>query len=267
MPESVTDRPTKSHEYIFLLSKNAQYFYDAEAVKEPANPNVGWYKSNSGFRDEIGIQGGLPVKAGTKSGGAVGNGISRNRRSVWTVATAPFSGSHFATYPPALIEPCILAGTSARGECPKCGKAWVRVVEKSGGTIGKSWHDHSDDIVSGMTQVKHSGGVGNAKDGNGKPYTVETLGWRAQCACTDATGEPLAPVPQIVLDPFGGSGTTMQVSRKHNRYSVGLDLSLDYLQKQARSRLQLTALDEFTNGKATDDDNFSDLPLFQDATQ
>lgn len=110
MPESVTDRPTKAHEYIFLLTKSQRYYYDADAVKEPA--------SFMGSRtwDERKADG-EPMRYGLASAAAVGavGGFKndsgyRNRRSVWTVATQPYPGAHFATFPPALIEPCILAG-------------------------------------------------------------------------------------------------------------------------------------------------------------
>lgn len=110
MPESVRDRCTKAHEYLFLLSKSKRYFYDAEAVKEPA---VSKLPAGNGF---AGRQGGSD-RVGPLSGGAGsadrwnGVGGSRNRRSVWTVATKPYSGAHFATFPPALIEPCVLAGS------------------------------------------------------------------------------------------------------------------------------------------------------------
>lgn len=86
MPESVKDRCTKAHEYIFLLSKSERYYFDSEAMKEPV----------------------VTTKA-------VGNDETRNRRSVWSVTTKPYKGAHFATYPPELIRPCILAG------CPKGG--------------------------------------------------------------------------------------------------------------------------------------------------
>ena len=107
MPESVRDRCTKAHEYIFLLSKSERYFYDHEAIKEPevmkpqrrltprkANPNAKVHD--------------MPVYRQMEGG--TGGGM-RNRRSVWTVATRPYKGAHFATFPPALIEPCILAGS------------------------------------------------------------------------------------------------------------------------------------------------------------
>lgn len=120
MPESVTDRPTKAHEYLFLLAKSERYYYDNEAVKEPnANPEWtaealkgNWKRKTSAKVDES-RNDGESISAGTPY--ATMNGIGRNRRSVWTVATQPFKGAHFATFPPKLIEPCILAG-SAEGD-------------------------------------------------------------------------------------------------------------------------------------------------------
>ena len=111
MPESVTDRPTKSHEYIFLLSKSQKYFYDAEAIKEDSVDS----ESINGRRKRN------PYKGCGEKGFEVRGGFSeiedgktyptRNKRSVWTVSTQPYPGAHFATFPPKLIEPCILAGS------------------------------------------------------------------------------------------------------------------------------------------------------------
>lgn len=105
MPESVTDRCTKAHEYLFLLSKSDRYFYDSEAIKEKASaPPKKCGKKNDASRNDH------------KSTGTVrGNGETRNRRSVWTVSPKPYKGAHFAVYPPELIEPCILAGCPAGG--------------------------------------------------------------------------------------------------------------------------------------------------------
>ena len=104
MPESVRDRCTKAHEYIFLLSKSERYYFDSDAMQEPAsgrNPgNVNPHK-HAGERF-------AETKANLTN---VGARETRNRRSVWTVATRPYKGAHFATFPPALIEPCILAGS------------------------------------------------------------------------------------------------------------------------------------------------------------
>jgi DNA modification methylase len=114
MPESVTDRCTKAHEYIFLLSKSARYWYDAEAVKEPAAESTLERWHGMPVRKNASPQG---LNAGSVSGESC-FGISptgRNRRSVWTVTTKPFSGAHFAVMPPDLVEPCVLAG------CPEGG--------------------------------------------------------------------------------------------------------------------------------------------------
>lgn len=111
MPESVTDRPTKAHEYIFLLSKSREYYYDADAVKEAAvyGENRATYIGGTERLREANIaKGGLIP---SDKGMTRIKTETRNRRSVWTVATAPYSGAHFATYPPDLIEPCILAGS------------------------------------------------------------------------------------------------------------------------------------------------------------
>jgi DNA modification methylase len=108
MPESVTDRPTKSHEHIFLLAKSAKYFYDHEAIKEPvatenAGKNIRFGGTKYGDSDD--------PKHDTKSGNVYEATETRNKRDVWTVPTKGYDGAHFAVYPTALIEPCILAGS------------------------------------------------------------------------------------------------------------------------------------------------------------
>jgi DNA modification methylase len=127
MPESVTDRPTKSHEYIFLLSKSAQYYYDAEAIAEPAGPIKfpgGGSKANDPNRNDNDYAERARHK-NLQPDGQQPNGmhlrradglldeqyITRNKRSVWTVTPQPYKEAHFATFPPDLIEPCILAGS------------------------------------------------------------------------------------------------------------------------------------------------------------
>jgi DNA modification methylase len=106
MPESVTDRPTKSHEYIFLLSKSREYFYDADAIREPLQTESNIRnKASEGYTNGTGLQ---PASKGDREWN---NPLGRNRRSVWTVTTKPYAEAHFATFPPDLIEPCILAGS------------------------------------------------------------------------------------------------------------------------------------------------------------
>jgi len=106
MPESVTDRPTKAHEQIFLLSKSAQYFYDAEAVQEQGVGRETYFGSDRYSKG-----------SGRNDAGSYNatERAFRNRRSVWSIASSPYAAAHFATFPPALIEPCILAGCPAGG--------------------------------------------------------------------------------------------------------------------------------------------------------
>lgn len=102
MPESVTDRCTKAHEYVFLLSKSPRYYYDADAIAEGLAEASVARLLQPGLADQKGLD-------------DIERGGRRNKRSVWTVATQPFKEAHFATYPPALIEPCILAGCQVGG--------------------------------------------------------------------------------------------------------------------------------------------------------
>src|SRR5690606_34643417 len=128
MPESVTDRPTRAHEYIFLLTKSPRYYYDAEAIKEPlAKPEELLRKTPTVFGGRNKHEGyGTRRHSGNEY---VGTYTGRNKRSVWTIAPQPFPEGHFAVFPEKLVEPCILAGTSPKA-CPKCRAPWKRVVER-----------------------------------------------------------------------------------------------------------------------------------------
>jgi DNA modification methylase len=117
MPESVTDRCTKSHEYLFMLTKNARYYFDSEAIKEPATSGpAGTVKKDQPrrmnatplYQSNRGGQSQEPVKSGAMG---IPEDGKRNRRSVWTISTKPYKGAHFATFPPELVEPCVLAGS------------------------------------------------------------------------------------------------------------------------------------------------------------
>lgn len=385
MPESVEDRPTKSHEYIFLLTKSQHYFWDQGAVREEAQNWGTRDRKGKAFTDGV-MPSGQPHR-GCKNGNFREQG--RNLRTVWEMATAPFSGvasygtcriespdcpvhdyqesllcaleydelpivsqiahnldtgnylyprhegaavsipidrpgfllggfsamchniqihkkdgqlvqgeifsgisvdhieykelidhsvakffrksgsrtsegasqgepcsdlseqipshilgiltyespppgclchytgkvekkqDHFAVFPPALPERCIKAGSSERGCCPQCLAPWQKVVEKKGGTTGKSWHNHENDLVRGMR---------GGDDGHNiaadlyKTYSVTTLGWRPGCKC-DA-GEP---IPATVLDIFGGAMTTALVAAKLGRSSISIELSPAYV--------------------------------------
>jgi DNA modification methylase len=160
MPESVGDRCTKAHEYIFLLSKSPRYFYDSEAVKETAKSEPSAFRNSTRYMDQkLGCDN--TNHSGEKWFGKFDPTI-RNRRSVWNVATQPYAEAHFATFPPDLITPCILAGS---------------------------------------------------------------------------------PVDGVVLDPFSGSGTTLQVAKDLGRKAIGFELNPDYCKLIAKRCQQLTIFD------------------------
>ncbi len=240
MPESVKDRPTRAHEYIFLLSKNKRYYYDNEAIKEPMKDVTYFRLTQPNFDNQTG--GPKDPKTGNRSHRKTLNNqkeklvkqekwktrqegyeewkktnTGRNKRTVWTVTTKPYKGAHFATFPPDLIEPCILAGTSEKGVCPDCGKAWVRDIEK----IDNGPRITRDNMIEEYPDRNTSGQM-NTKDMKTIPRIYK--GWNPQCECG------LDPVPATVLDPFFGSGTTGQVAIKHRRKFVGLDISMDYIE-------------------------------------
>ena len=205
MPESCTDRPTKSHEYVFLLTKSAKYFYDGEAIKEDVlcagDTRTGCY----GGQTPPGGGGG-----GLQPGAIIGG--SRNRRSVWTIPTESFPGAHFATFPRKLVEPCILAGSSAKGCCSECGAPWRRVARKQ--------HPPTRKTTSAGPYADHGLLGGNRFD---EPIQTQTLGWEPTCK------HDAEIIPCTVLDPFVGSGTTLLVAQRHGRRGIGIDLSPAYL--------------------------------------
>lgn len=225
MPESVTDRPTKSHEYIFLLTKAERYFYDAEAIKEPSvdpeshrgrNPRNDDRFVGQAFSETRG--GFSKIKAGTTY-------PTRSARTVWTIATQAYGEAHFATFPEEIPTRCIKAGTSERGKCPACGAAWRRVVERVDTGVRQKMADGWD-VGEGGHSTIHRGG--RSKGEAGVPVlTSRTTGWEPGCACGGIDGA-LSPVPDVVLDPFVGSGTTLLVANKLGRDAVGCELNPEY---------------------------------------
>ncbi|HSR77583.1 MAG TPA: site-specific DNA-methyltransferase [Xanthobacteraceae bacterium] len=220
MPESCTDRPTCAHEKVFLLTKSARYFYDAEAVKEEAEygENRATY---AGGNDRI-------RQANICSGGATNSdkGVTRPKvsmRNVWHLGPEPFPEAHFATFVSEIPRRAILAGTSAKGVCPKCGAPWCRVVETSGRPV-----DYQK--IPGTHATR-------AEDGQGMRMadrwvtSTQTIGWRASCSCysrSDDWSKMAPPIPATVLDPFLGSGTTALVADQLGRHCIGIELTLAY---------------------------------------
>jgi DNA modification methylase len=241
-------------EPVFGRWTSQPYFYDAEAVREAAE--YGYRPTRGGdIFDRVGDGRGGPVR----TPGVVTHGgdpsAGRNLRSVWTIATEPYPGAHFATFPRRLVEPCVKAGTSERGVCPECGAPWRREV---------SVRQVSLQATNGHRSVDDADMPRTSK-------SVETTGWRPVCAHYPRTAEwpamptretdededayerraapvralrdellsvwtPLSAVPAVVLDIFAGSGTTLLVAQSLGRRGVGIDLNPEYL-RQAEVRL------------------------------
>jgi len=266
MPESVTDRPTKSHEYVFLLSKSPRYFWDAEAIKETCESGPSDVRKMVESLPRIGGKHKDLVDLLSKASGAtnigqkrsVGDPSGRNARTVWkipyslsdakavlalmnagvgegdlwTIATAPFKGAHFATFPEELARRCIMAGTSTRGCCPVCGAPWRRVV-------GRGELRSTDGTADDYRPAKDADGDARIK-GRSDGWTpnhvrdTQTTGWAPTCA------HALDPVPCTALDPFAGAGTVGLVAQGLGREYVLIELKPEYAE-MARARIHAEA--------------------------
>lgn len=205
MPESVTDRPTRAHEYMFLMTKAPRYFYDAEAVKEKgASSTLERERYSRITPDNASEQFAVKHDHESFSGGR------RNLRDVWTIPADPTRFEHFAAFPRKLVTPCVLAGTSEKGCCPTCLAPWERVVERTAMKVDRS---------------EWANGSGNRTASSGtmvEPPSARTTGWRPTC---DHNQEP---IPCTVLDPYCGTGRTGAVAVAHGRRFIGLELYENY---------------------------------------
>ena len=227
-PESVQNRPSCAHEKFFLFSKRgyqSKYFYDHIAVRQPlaSGPSDIKKMTEAADRDNITDTGDPRVKhnAGTNLGRkkAVGNPeLGANLRNVWTAATQPYPGAHFATFATWIVEPCIKAGTSERGVCSRCGAPHVRLVE-TGESINPQ--ARAEKIHHRRLQNEIPEGV-----------EVTTVGWEPACGCPGA-----GRVAATVLDPFSGAGTVGLVADRFGRHAVLCESSPEYAEQ---SRVRLT---------------------------
>ena len=228
MPESVTDRATKSHEYIFLLTKKPYYYYDSYAIREGEQVytrKAGGYKNH---KDQM-IDGYSPFKGKGGFADCDITTVGRNKRSVWTVTTAPYKEAHFATFPPKLIEPCILAGCP-EWVCKKCGKARVRITE-------------TEQIKRRRKTPVTQPCTDRSPSANAVASVIsETVGW-TDCGCgTGFAGG-------VCLDPFCGTNTVGMVAYENRRQYIGIELNENYI-KMDRAEKAKEKYGLFNGGEA-----------------
>lgn len=272
MPESIDDRPSRCHEYIFLLSKRPKYFYDKEAVKQPSSVNS---HARAGRYLEAARKGSVPgvnpkakayykepgpssrihklrdVKYANKtprprsnesySAAIVGLSTKRNLRSVWSINASGYKGAHFATFPAKLALLPILAGTSAHGCCAACGAPYKRILKNGKADLAHQvlcGGDQNGNYNGQATKEFDLNGVQNASDVKRRILAgmVEkiTVGWEKTC---HKKCECTEVIPCTVLDCFSGSGTTLAVAFENGRSSIGIELNPEYAEL-SRERLR-----------------------------
>ena len=221
MPESVTDRPTNSHEYILMFTKSAKYYWDADAVREP-HREASIKRDKAGFKAAFKGRHTMPGENRPHSTDHNGfnNLAGRNIRSVWSFPTQPYPEAHFAVFPEKLPETCIKASTPEVGCCSNCGSPWERILEK-----GLTAHDgETATIIPQSAKGGRLALLRQAARERGGEYVNETktIGWQPTCKCN------ADKVPSIVLDPFAGAGTSLWVAKKLNRQAIGYEISEEY---------------------------------------
>ncbi len=226
MPESPKDRLTRDHEYFFFLSKSRRYYFDQVAIKEPYTAPLGrWGGDTKKMTDNLAE--GSPYKGAHRERPMRPDENGRNKRTVWKIPTRSYKGAHFATFPPKLVEPMVLASSSDKA-CQVCGMCWTRVIEKT-----EAPHDGK----TKSAYEKRSAGnrlalLRQAARERGEEYrnVTKTLRWEPTCECPGNDGSAAS----IVLDPFVGSGTTCAVAKAHGRDYLGIEANAEYVKLAER---------------------------------
>lgn len=215
MPASMTDRPTVSHEHVWLLAKSPRYYFDQEAVREPAA-----MRTIADTRQPFSYPGG--AGGGDASRNGKGHPVptpqaGRNLRTVWTIPISPFGGDHYAAFPPELARRCVKAGCPPE-VCRTCGEPRERIVERGDPILqADTWSATGaasyDDEAGGYVQSESSSTLKHV-------VPTTTIGW-TDCGHGDYRRG-------VVLDPFLGAGTTALVARELERHCVGVELKPTY---------------------------------------
>lgn len=241
MPESVRDRPTCAHEKVWLLTKSPKYYFDAGAIEETAVaaglgemdglaqklPNGANANAGRNYRDGKQIEYAVMAVGSSKrrmagfnersdASQAKGQSFTRNCRNIWTIASEPYRGAHYAVMPSALAERCIKAGSSEKGCCPNCGKPWERVVESVKGDTEAADRPKHLQSKSSTLSLSGNGSTQWAQRGSKR----HDIGWRPTCDCPQHE-----PIPARVLDCFGGAGTTGLVADRLGRDATLIELN------------------------------------------
>ena len=246
MPEPVIDRPASAHEHIFLLAKSGHYYYDADAVRRPLKPKTYTtfgIKHRPQGNDALGRvksdNWGKSLEVRKPRLDEDGEIAGAHLRNVWEVASQPFPDAHFATFPPKLIEPAVLAGTSPQA-CEHCSAPWKRITQKTepikmaGPNHTKSIRAQEQMSPTGKTSMLRSGCVQGRK----------TTGWEPTCNCTGNTGGGKC----VILDPFMGAGTSALVALQLGRDFLGIELNEEYVDL-AKKRIAVVQPRLFTAGE------------------
>lgn len=238
-------RMTRAHEYVFQFVKQMGYWSDSEIVKEAlAQPDAA-----DGSRIFGGVnKSGSNLQHSRTEGRAYDSLPSgRNPRSVFSPSPSPYKDAHYATFPANLIRPLILSSIP-RHCCPECGQGWAAVVDYKR-AISKDCPKYEGAHLARGGHGRPSGTVGQSGSGRIDGYSI-TTGYRPTCQCDREDYKP-----GIVLDPFVGSGTTLEVARECGVKAIGLDISHEYLDEQASWRgLQIAK------------PKFEDMPLFAEVS-
>ncbi len=229
MPGSQRDRCTSSYEFIFQLTKRPRYYWDMSAVREPHSeaglkrafcPSGRGHATEGSFHDHADDL----VQGQRNTIGPACHPAGRIPRNVLTIASEGYPDAHFATFPRALPEWCIKAATSEKGCCPECGTPWVRVTESERVPTRPGKHTKLNSKESNAQTYWEAGAnvIGN-RDPKRHCTATHTIGWEPGCECgrTDT-------LPCLVLDPFGGAGTTGLAAIGLQRHCTLIELAEDY---------------------------------------